>query len=293
MYKIFSSFIILSFVVIFLFVPKNIFAAQMIFKLIPNTVIGDGSTIIEVRLDPESKDLNVIEGEINLKGIDKDKLLVDIETGGSILTTWPTLPKYISSESVIRFTGGVPGGFNKENLLFRLRLASSIAGNITLSFTNGTAYLNDGLGTMESIFTKPIVVSLEGKDIDLINKTSLDNTPPYFEYINIGKDPNTYDGKYFISFQALDDISGVARYEIKEGNVITVITNGVYIFQDQHRGKSLTITAYDQAGNSVVTKIPAKFYWLKYVTIILLLIIIFLFIFRKKYIKNKKRNNNV
>lgn len=283
--KIFLPFFIFSFVFLFLILPKNIFASQLTFKLVPSTGVDEKVATVEVRLDPELKNLNVVEGEINFDGINIDKLLVDIETGGSVLTIWPTPPEYISSERLIRFAGGVPNGFNKENLLFRLRLSSFSSTDVTISSIAGKAYLNDGMGTIENIFSKPLIVTLEEKDINLINKTSFDNKPPYFEYINIGRDPNTYDGKYFVSFQAIDDISGVDKYIIKEGNTITKISNGIYVFRDEHRGKSITITAYDKAGNSVTTKIPAKFYWVKYVIIILSIIIIVLFILRKIYKK--------
>jgi len=269
--------------------PQNVFAAELIFKLIPNNTVNDGATIIEARIDPQSKVLNVVEGIINFQGAIIDKLSVEVETGGSVLTLWPTPPQYLSGEKVIRFTGGRPNGFNHEGLLFRIRLASSLSGNAIISWISGTAYLNDGKGTQETISSRSITISLDKQNPDMIAKSSLDSAPPYFDITEIGRDPDVYDGKYFVSFHAIDDISGVERYEVKEGQTVTNVADGIYVFKDQDRKTAITITAYDKAGNSKTIEIPRKFDWVKYVIIILLLVIILSVAWRYGYKKIIKK----
>ena len=230
-----------------------------------------------------------MEGIVKFDGSIADVLSVDIETGGSILTLWPTVPKYISGEKVIRFAGGVPQGFDSEGLLFRLRLSSSLSGNIIISWIGGTVYLNDGQGTREPVSARSISVNLEKEKTEVIEKISLDNTSPKFEIVDIGRDQSVYDGKYFVSLNAIDETSGIARYEIKEGESSTSITDGVYILKDQERKTPLVITAYDQAGNSKTIEIPARLDWVKNVIIILLAIVILSLASWYVYKKNNKK----
>jgi hypothetical protein len=272
-----------------LLMPRSAFAAELIFKVVPNIAAGDGATIIEARIDPQSKDLNVVEGVINFQGAIADKLSVDVETGGSVLTLWPTPPNYLPSEKNIRFTGGVPMGFDREGLLFRMRLFSSTSGSVMISWAGGSAYLNDGKGTKEGISAQPISISLTQQNTGTVSTSSPDNIPPHFDTVEIGRDPNVYDGKYFVSFHAIDDISGVARYEVKEGQSVTTVTDGVYIFRDQARQTPVTISAYDQAGNSKTIEIPSRFDWTKSAILVLLFAVILFIVLRYGYKKIIKK----
>lgn len=162
MSKIFTSRLFIQiFLLLLLVAPQSIFAAELIFKVVPNTKADDGAMIVEVRINPESKEMNVVEGTIGFSGTMSDDLLVQIENGQSVLPLWPTPPEYIQSEKVIRFVGGVPGGFDSEGLLFRMRLSLPVPGNLAISFFNGIGYLNDGKGTKENISSKPIDVYLD------------------------------------------------------------------------------------------------------------------------------------
>jgi hypothetical protein len=289
MSKIILKNLILVIVIIFIItVPSVVFSARLSFELASNKTGDEQATIIEVKVDPQDKTLNVVEGIIAFEGAD-DKLSVETETGGSILTIWPTKPQYLSKEKAIRFTGGVPGGFDKKGLLFRIRLFSPVSGEIKINWVNGVAYLNDGNGTKEPIFSNAAVVNLAGYDLEVINKFSPDNQPPSFDTAEIGRDQNgTYDGKYFVSFNARDDVSGVDKYEVKEGQTITIVTDGVYILKDQTRATPVIITAYDKAGNSAVINVPAKINWQKYVIIILIIGALSFFLIFYVYKRTKK-----
>lgn len=275
--------------VLMLLAPHVLFAAQLTFKTVPHTAAGGGATVVEVRIDPQSHEVNAVEGVINFQGAASDALSVNVETGGSVLALWPTPPRYLSGEKAIRFVGGVPNGFHEEGLLFRLRLSSSLAGGEAIvSLIDGVAYLNDGKGTAEAIPPLAMSVTLDQQRPDTVTQTSPDTVPPQFDAVEMGRDPDAYDGKYFISFYATDDISGVARYEVKEGQAVTDISDGVYVLKDQKRTTPITITAYDQAGNSATIEISARLDWAKNVIIISVFIIILLFVFRygyKKFIK--------
>jgi hypothetical protein len=271
--KIFLYFIAGAFGLFICLKPQIIFAAQLTFKLVPNSSAADGTAIVEAYLDPQAKKINVIEGVISFQG-DVADLSVKTETGASVLTLWPTPPTYLADNKAVRFAGGVPQGFDKTGLLFRMRLSTASSSNISVLWSGGMAYLNDGQGTQESIFGRSITVNLDKQNSETESSVPSDNTPPTFVSVETGQDPNTYEGKQFVSLNAIDDISGVNRYEVKEGEIITEVSDGVYVFKDQNRKIPVTVTAYDQAGNSQTTEIPARFNPTKNATIIILIIII-------------------
>ncbi len=283
--KLFLYFAALIFGLFVLLQPQVILAAQLTFKLIPNSSAADGTAIVEAYLDPQAKKINVVEGVISFQG-DVADLSVKTETGGSVLTLWPTPPAYLADNKALRFAGGVPQGFDKTGLLFRMRLSTASSSNISVLWSGGMAYLNDGQGTQESIFGRSITVNLDKKNPEIESSLPSDNTPPTFVSVETGQDPNTYEGKQFVSLNAVDDISGVNRYEVKEGEIITEVSDGVYVFKDQNRKIPVTVTAYDQAGNSQTIEIPARFNQAKNVTIIILIIII-VFSFGSWYVYKK------
>jgi hypothetical protein len=162
MNKIFSQYVLFAGIVsVLLFAPQTIFATELTFKVIPSTNFQEKDTIVEVRIDPQSKKINVVEGVVSFSGSASESLSVQVENGNSVLPLWPTPPKYISEERVINFVGGVPNGFDNEGLLFLLRLSSAKPGDLNISYSKGNAYLNDGKGTKENISSKPLQINLD------------------------------------------------------------------------------------------------------------------------------------
>jgi hypothetical protein len=135
-------------------VPQSASAAELIFKAISNAEI-------EVYVDPQSKSLNVVEGTIEFSGAASEGLSVQVENGQSILPLWPTPPQYDKNTRSIVFTGGVPNGFDAEGLLFRLRLSPTTPGSLSISYANGSTYLNDGKGTAEPISSRPLKIYVD------------------------------------------------------------------------------------------------------------------------------------
>ncbi len=265
------------------------FAAQVTFEVVPATVQGDTATIIEVRMDAKGIPINAVEGTVGLFGTGLESISsIIVETGGSALSLWPTTPMYSKEEKVIRFTGGTTEPFSGEGLLFRMRVFSKKSGEITASWLGGGAYQSDGRGTSESISSRSLTVSLSQNEPNQINAASLDSTPPRFEDVEVSQDQDAYDGKYFLSFNAVDDISGVARYEVVEGQITTEVSNGVYVLRDQERKTKIVVIAYDHAGNSTSTKVPARYdtlYIAGGVVAVLLLMLLGAFFVRRRYLK--------
>lgn len=177
MSKIFTSYLIAGTLLIsFLLAPQSIFAAELIFKNIPNTETTDRTIVIEVRIDPQSKTLNVVEGEIKFSGLASNGLFVQVENGQSVLPIWPTAPVYDADKKSIIFTGGVPNGFNVEGLLFRLHFSPASSGKLNISY-EGNAYLNDGKGTKEDVSSKYLEININKNGYD--KKTSNFVIPKY------------------------------------------------------------------------------------------------------------------
>ena len=144
-----------------LLAPISTLAAELTFKVVPiETAVGAGSAI-EVWLDPKTKDLNAVEGVILLQvAAPADISWVEANSGESVLTLWPDPPEYSSKDKVVRFAGGVPGGFNQRSLLLRLRASPTAPGQVTFSWLGGAAYLNDGQGTKEPVFARSLTIAL-------------------------------------------------------------------------------------------------------------------------------------
>lgn len=132
-------------------VPLQAVAAEITFNKSSAQQVEGGGMVIDVRIDPQSKTLNVVEGVIRIQGA-ASTTPVNIDIEDSVLTMWPLTPTYTASENLIRFTGGVPHGFSQESLLFRVHIAeSSSSDEVSMVWESGTAYLNDGKGTKEAI----------------------------------------------------------------------------------------------------------------------------------------------
>ncbi len=166
MYKIFSSHIAYAFIISFLLcvVPQDLLAAQLSYKVVPTSKDGDTTTVVEVRIDPQGKNLNVIEGTVSLQGSIADSLSVEVSKQGSALSMWPVEPVYNSKGKTVRFVGGTPEGLAKEGLVLTLHLRTAVSGNIDMTWSGVKTYLNDGKGTEESTIVKSMSLNLVVKD---------------------------------------------------------------------------------------------------------------------------------
>jgi len=269
-------------------VPNVTLASDVFFKVVSGDVQVDAPTIIELRINPEGKNLNAVEGTILLSEESSNAISkVTIETGGSVLGLWAEVPTYSVEEKTIRFSGGSFSGFNEEGLLFRIRITASKAGIAKLSLLRGSAYLNDGLGTEDTISARSITVALAPSNPSQLQSASVDTSPPKFDSVVVSRDESVYDGKYFVSFHATDDISGISHYVVTENEISNETTEGVYVLQNQDRDTRVVIVAYDNAGNSRAVRVPTPFEWLMQATLLavsLLALIAFL-AYRLRYYK--------
>jgi hypothetical protein len=65
-------------------------------------------------------------------------------------------------------------------------------------------------------------------------------------------------GKLVLVFQATDSTSGVVKYDVQEGDTVSSNATSPYTLRDQQQKSTLTIKAYDSAGNVRVATIAAN-----------------------------------
>jgi len=271
----------------FLSISHHVSASQVSFVVTPSHTQSETVTVVEARIDPEGTAINAIEGVIGLLGPGVPQVTaVLIETGSSVFTLWPTVPTFSKEDAGIRFVGGSREGFSSEGLLFRMRIFSKTAEQLTVSWLGGSAYQADGNGTPDGISSRSLTISLAQSEPHQINASSFDTTPPVIDTVQISQDPEAFGGAYFLSVHATDDISGISRYEIVENQFSTDITDGVYVLRDQERTSDIVIIAYDQSGNSISVKLPAQYQWLHTVIAIMIFLALLLLLV---YVK-KRRN---
>ena len=232
--------------------------------------VGD-TIMFSVRIDSENKNINAVEGTVlldyptdtNIPRVPLDQqrgtlgILVDINTSGSKFSLWPGKPLPSVDNTSISFAGGSPGGLNsKDAIIFNIVLKLQEVGQITLTPNNFSVYLNDGKGTKDEVSVKNLVIDVLSKKSDSQsvddwnNLTSNDKTPPEPFEIYLGQEGSVFDGKKFLSFSTTDKQSGIAYYEVIEGDLPPVRSIDTYILQEQNKSVKVTIIAYDSALNA-------------------------------------------
>jgi hypothetical protein len=275
--------------------PANVFALGLNFDAsISKISVGD-TTLVKVYINTEGKEINALEGAIQING---PATISSINTGGSIFSLWPETPQ-LNGTQEISFTGGTGGGVYGNNLrIFNFSITPTNEGNITLTPVSLTGYLDDGTGTKltgnNNSFTIQVVKQIENSNTN--NSVPEDKTPPDPFTVDLGRDASLFDGKYFISFYATDDGSGVNKYEVKEGNSDFVVSGNTYVLKDQTLRSKIYVKAIDNAGNERVEVLNATVHtpliW-KILEIILFVFVVIVIVFFYKVWKKKRNKNNV
>ena len=271
--------------------------AAVMFSSTESAKVGSKDVfIVHVYFNAEGDNINTVDGTIQISG-DAAKV-TELSLGGSVLPLWPNKPSLTSSKgsNLISFVGGIPGGLNQgDGLLFNIIFTSVKPGQITIQPQNIVAYKNDGLGTKVPANMKPLVVSVAQSSNEPVdawrNLIAADNIPPENFSIALGQDPNSFDGKKFITFDTTDGQSGIDHYEVKEGVKDTVRSGSPYILQDQTASSIITVTAYDKAGNQRTISLTPSTGKINWSLIIIWVIILSLIIYGLQKLFRKKKKS--
>ena len=261
--------------------------------------IGVGEQFyVDLMLDTEGESVNTIEGNITFQN---DNLsLVRFEDGKSMVNLWVKKPTLDSDGNTLSFAGimtngfsGVIDPFNPDYKLpgpiIRLILVGKKPGTASLSTSVLNLNLNDGKGTP---ITAPAFYDTVKID-NFVNNQKYENkgdsSPSLDAYIV--REPDLYDNKYVLIFNATDKASGIKSVSVKEGKRDWVKIASPYLLKDQSRRSTIYIQAANYLGVSVVETIeplPEKLFTVSHIIIfliVLLLLLTIIIILCKKYKK--------
>ena len=176
----------------------------------------------------------------------------------------------------------------KPGLIIRLIFEGLSRGGATITAKPFTLTLNDGSGTTESTLESKQVINVDDTYNPKIYKSKDDTTPELKAYIT--RDPNLFDNKYTLIFQATDKEGGIESVRVKEGNGDWKEAVSPYLLEDQSRHSTIGVRATNYSGGSAVVDIaPLSLGWLSTSNIVLVLVIIVVvfFFIRKKYVPKK------
>lgn len=269
-----------------LFISVQTHAMSLYFEK-PESEIHVGDTVIlHAYLDTENVEINGIEGTVKVSG---PVAIQNLSVAGSVFSLWPNKPSLTGQE--IDFVGGSPSGvFGKKNKVFSIVFRATEIGKINFSLKIADAFLNDGKGTRLAVVgvNETFDVVAAGKEVknELGDLILNDKTLPNSFKIELGQDANIADGKYFISFYATDDGSGINRYEVRENNLSAVRSGNIYVLEDQSLRGIVEVKAIDNAGNFRIETLELKE---KKDNLILLIGALVIIILAALYFKFKKK----
>jgi hypothetical protein len=285
------------FILFLFFVAKDVFASS-IFLSSPKNIVGlEEQFYVDLLVDPEGSVINGIEGSINFN--DEEISLVRTEEGKSVVGLWIENPKVIE-KNIIKLSGVIPNGFDgvidpfnpKHKLpgivarfVFK-GLKPSESQIITSPFV---VSLNDGLGTLENKESSNVSITIQNILTPFVYTDPTDINPE-LEY-EIVRDPNLFNNKYTLIFQAKDKATGIEKVMIKEGKKDWKNIESPYLLEDQSRHSPISLMAINFSGASIIKNIePLPRDIINPVKIIMIIVfVIFVFIILKKvYDKYKK-----
>ncbi len=227
--------------------------------------------LVSVKIDNQEECINVVQANIE---VGPGLKILGTSQDGSILSLWPQVPVVNVSGTVLDLTGGVPGGYcgrvpgdqGASNMVVKMFLQVLGAGDefeqdlalpvsTRLEFVSGKnmVLLNDGLGTAAELKLKPLELKIGAPSTTPSNAWSselaADQIPPEAFTIEPTRDRNVFDGQYYIYFSTVDKQTGVAYYEVQEGDVAWARASSPYLLKNQKLDSVIKVRAVDWAGN--------------------------------------------
>ncbi|MFA5853947.1 MAG: hypothetical protein WC866_02555 [Patescibacteria group bacterium] len=236
------------------------------------------SYVVDVFLDTENEDVNAVEGTLVFPAESFD--VEAIRDGNSTVTFWIQRPQ--AGTGKIAFSGIIPGGHvGEKSFLFSVVVRPLRAGVAFFQVQEEQILLHDGKGTQASANARPLILEVAeqvvGEGDVTYEKADLD-APETFVPV-VSRDPNMFEGKYFLVFATQDKASGIDHYEVREGGGAYVTAESPYLLQNQNVNEDISVKAVDKKGHArVATVFAAKKQssYQKYATLAMMVLIGFL-----------------
>lgn len=256
--KKYTAHILIALFFIFTVLPLRAHAATISFETTKKDIYAGDTFVVTAKVDTQNQTINSIEGDVALSSKDATVVVNDFTLSKSAFTLWPRTPSLSKDGKVISFVGGVPGGLHaKDATLFSIVIEAAHEGDITITPQNIAVFANDGSGTRTPLVASATTIHIQPKN----EASAVDNewetivrsdkkAPKPFDIV-LGREASLFDGNRFAFFTAVDNESGISYYEVVEGTNPAIRSGSMYVLQNQDDGvvPSLTVTAYDKAGN--------------------------------------------
>ncbi|KND49102.1 MAG: hypothetical protein AB200_01570 [Parcubacteria bacterium C7867-005] len=251
MKTIFSYRIFIIFFFTLGFYPGILSAASVYFDTSEKVFDQGGTFLLDVFVDTKNESINAVEGKIIFPGNILE--LEGIRDGGSVINFWIKKPVK-SSLGGVEFSGITPGGFvGRNKKLFSLVFKVLNSGQASISVLDGVFLKNDGSGSRTSTEVYPFVLDVSDEQSSVTFSKLEDSFPPEDFEPMIGQNVDIFDNKYFIVFSTQDKISGIDKYEVKEGYLGRYLTaESPHLLSNQSLNKKIFVRAVDLRGNTRV-----------------------------------------
>lgn len=229
--------------------------AAEVFATYPLSSVSPGSSIsVPIELYAKGTPINAIEGNVRIPA---NMRLESVSDAGTFVSIWIERPN--ESDSVLRFSGIIPGGFEgvltpysqtlSAGRLFTLKLKAVSEGiaSIVPEITN--AYQNDADQSRISVSSRGTTIYVKAESQSINEPELKDTKPPEAFKAVIGRDKSLFDGRYFVTFATRDGESGMYFYTVEEGSREAETAVSPYLLKDQSLKLRIIVRAYDQAGN--------------------------------------------
>jgi len=251
----FSKLIVILFFLVFLLSAKYVSAAELSLSSDSKDVNIGNTIAVDVLINTEGESINVVDGNITIpNGLDLIEIK-ELSSANSALNQWVRTPSWSKKDGTISFIGGLPGGLNQKSAnLFRIFFTARSLGQVTFSPSDIKVYANDGKATLVGVHSTSLTININKADNSSV-KDALQTTitkdykAPTDINVDLGQDASLFDGQKFINVSATDSDSGIAYFEVKEGNREPVRTSSSYVLQNQNNLEPIIIFAFDKAGN--------------------------------------------
>lgn len=238
------------------FVSASHAEAARLYLEAPVSEVGVGQRMeITLRLDTEGETVNALEGTIRVPGFMSVEVIRD---GDSLVALWSERPTVGVRHDII-FSGIIPGGWQGTGgLIFSFIAETESEGRDTIGIHDARVLLHDGEGT-EIVMKLDSLTLRVDKAIPLttlVSEIEDRELPEAFTPLR-ARDPNIFEGQYFLVFVTQDKGSGIDRYEVQEVRTrlkdeeagAWEIAESPYLLNDQSLRSFVYVRAIDRAGN--------------------------------------------
>lgn len=288
-------------------VPSESLAAKLYLEPSSGEYQKGDVFIEEVRIDVDNEWINTVKTDIFFS--QESLEVVDFIKGGSILSLWIEEPSFEEESGLISFSGGIPGGYKGKiigdpgtsNLILKIAfkvkdLSEDRKGYISFSDTS-QVYLNDHKGSLADL-------KKEGSSLDFVlgeeredewqEMLERDKVSPEPFVLEIRKDEDIFEGRYFLVFSTTDKQTGIDHFEIKEGEKEWKKGKSPYLLEDQELESLIKVKAIDKAGNERISEaspfkaLPEKKEKSFYLPVLIIIALILFLVWIFKKLKKKK-----